>query len=1019
MNRETMKTQLQILIEQYNRTTRLETKENVSEETIRTWLNEFLGLFGWDVQNTHEVLQERCLRGTAGERLREIRSPHRKPDYILVNGSNIKSFLDAKAPTVDIINDQQVAYQIRSYGWSAQVPCAFVSNFESFVIFDTRMSPTPDMPANYGATCITIDEYLEKFDVLCEHLSHDLICNNHLHALYETTAIEGGSRVDNHFSAVLSDFRLKIANNLLKNNESFRNDADALNYYTQVILDRIVFIRVCESKGIEEQEKLKSFCNSQNGFWESFKNSCYFEFYSHYDGPMFTRDAKFHELNVDNAVLEEFIQSLYYPYPYCFDVIPVKVIAKIYEEFLGINLVIKGNKVIAETKEEYIRTNGAVSTPEHIVDMICRQTIDITECQTVEELMEIEVLDPCCGSGVFLIACYEILAKRLTDILRNNANEMQSHQELFCFLGDELMLTMEARRAIVKNCLYGIDCDAAAIEVTKMSIALKIVDGNNRLAWEDIGAFGERVLREISDNIKLGNTLVDFDRTFNADQIVALKPLNIRNEFAPVFETHGGFRYIVGNPPYVETKHYKAASPIMHEYLTDKYVTFEGKADLSVLFIERCLSVLALNGKFGLIVQRRWFKTNYGRMARNMITNGHFLRKMIDFKATDIFPGRITYVSIMVLEKGGNSQLQYYYMPAEADTIRTRFENADARGFFEGCQFQTIDYDGGDSPWAFESFAIQSLKKRLQEKWGTLGQYPRLQVKDGIQALWKKMYHLQNVRFHNGIAIGKNGFNETVTVEEDILRAVIYNKVFYPFKKVEPNAYCIFPYNGASADPIRFNEIEIRYPLTYQYLKDNENRIKENVQCREGSMWHTFTREHNQSMYDVDKIIIPMTAKDTIATYISNRGLYMDNANVWFITIPNADDRVMKAITCVINSTIFSVLGKAGANPQAGEYYKFNKQFLTPIPLPSSKLMAGSDGVFRLSTLFDHITELQDRYLASSPNQKEIFKRALNEKWTDLDEVCFSMYEVTDAEKSQIQAIGRTISRIDLLNGAE
>ena len=81
--------------------------------------------------------------------------------------------------------------------------------------------------------------------------------------------------------------------------------------------------------------------------------------------------------------------------------------------------------------------------------------------------------------------------------------------------------------------------------------------------------------------------------------------------------------------------------------------------------------------------------------------------------------------------------------------------------------------------------------------------------------------------------------------------------------------------------------------------------------------------------------------------------------------------------------------------------------------------MAGSEGVFRLSTLFDNITELQDRYLASSPNQKEIFKRALNEKWADLDEVCFSMYEVTDAEKAQIQAIGRTISRIDLLNGAE
>lgn len=93
MNREEIKIRLQALVERYNQTTRLEAKENVSEETIRTWLNEFLCLFGWDVQNTHEVLQERCLRGVAGERLREIRSPHRKPDYILVMVQILRHFL--------------------------------------------------------------------------------------------------------------------------------------------------------------------------------------------------------------------------------------------------------------------------------------------------------------------------------------------------------------------------------------------------------------------------------------------------------------------------------------------------------------------------------------------------------------------------------------------------------------------------------------------------------------------------------------------------------------------------------------------------------------------------------------------------------------------------------------------------------------------------------------------------------------------------------------------------------------
>ena len=60
----------------------------------------------------------------------------------------------------------------------------------------------------------------------------------------------------------------------------------------------------------------------------------------------------------------------------------------------------------------------------------------------------------------------------------------------------------------------------------------------------------------------------------------------------------------------------------------------------------------------------------------------------------------------------------------------------------------------------------------------------------------------------------------------------------------------------------------------------------------------------------------------------------MDNSNVWCITVNGASTELMQAITCIINSTIFTVLGKSGANPQSGGYYKFNKQFLTPIPFP-------------------------------------------------------------------------------------
>lgn len=1011
------KEKLAELIQRYNATTRLVDHSNVSEETIRTWLNEFLEIFGWNVQNTTQVLQEYVLRGAQYQRLREIKSPHRRPDYTLLNGTNIKTFLDAKSLDVDIFTDAEAAYQIRSYGWSAQSPCAFVSNFEQLVIFDTRFVPNPDQTADASVKQFHIEEYLENFDVIIDHLWHDNICNNHLEELYATTAVEGKNRVDTQFMNILANFRKELAINLYTNNSGIIATDDLLNYYTQVILDRIVFIRVCESKGIEEQEKLKSFSQSEIGFWESFKQSCYMEFYSHYDGAMFSLDAVFNQLVIDNDVLNQFIDKLYYPFPYRFDVIPVKVIANIYEEFLGKQLVINGDTLKEITKEEYIKTNGAVATPEHIVEMICKQTLALNTVANIDDLLKTKVLDPCCGSGVFVVSCYEHLAAKMIQLLQDNASDREKYSEYYYLSDGQWYLTVIGRRAIVTNCIFAVDCDEAAIEVTKMSLALKIVDGNAPLAWEGIGVFGDKILREIADNIKLGNTLVDVDAEIPVSSIPAIKPMDIKASFADVFDNFGGFTYVIGNPPYVETKHYKAASPCMHAYLTENYTTFEGKADLAVLFIERCLELLSIEGKLGFIIQRRWFKTDYGKSTRSLINTGKHLQKLIDFKATDIFKGRMVYPSIMVLTKQACEETAYYFMPCDSATIKSRFENSTFDGRFEEGFFENLPIPSGSDPWNFENYNITQIAKSLTKKWGAFSKYPKLKIKDGIQVLWKKIYHLKEVTFANGVATGVNGFNETVHVEADALRGVIYNRVFYPFKNVEPDAHAIFPYEGASVDAIAFSDLKDRYPLLHAYLEQNESRIKEEVAHREGDYWHTYTREHNHSLYNVDKIIVPMTAKDTIATFMSNQGLYMDNSNVWFIYVDGASESLMKAIACIINSTIFSVLGKSGANPQSGDYYKFNKQFLAPIPFPSSKLKKNSATIDILAQLYDDIAELQNQYIHSSSAVKEMLVHSLNRKWRELDDICYELYEVSDVERKQISDLGRTIDRIGLLDG--
>lgn len=145
------------------------------------------------------------------------------------------------------------------------------------------------------------------------------------------------------------------------NNEIISNDTSLLSYVVQVIINRLLFIRVCEARRLEEDGLLLGF--KENGFWEGFIESSYLDFYQHYDGPLFERIDSVHNLNIDDSVFEELLTYLYYPSPYRFDVIPTKLLGDIYEIFLSKKLIITENGVSDVLKTEYIKSKGAVSTP--------------------------------------------------------------------------------------------------------------------------------------------------------------------------------------------------------------------------------------------------------------------------------------------------------------------------------------------------------------------------------------------------------------------------------------------------------------------------------------------------------------------------------------------------------------------------------------------------------------------------------------------------------------------------------
>lgn len=164
MSSEQRKRKLAELIAEYNKFKEQGKLDLTSEETIRTWLNELLAIFDWDVRDTSQILQEKVLSKAEKEKLKEISSQNTRPDYTFKVARQKLTFLDAKDISVKILDDTEAAFQIKSYGWSILAPCAFISNFEEFAIYDCTYTPERRQNANLGRLYFTLDDYIEKFE---------------------------------------------------------------------------------------------------------------------------------------------------------------------------------------------------------------------------------------------------------------------------------------------------------------------------------------------------------------------------------------------------------------------------------------------------------------------------------------------------------------------------------------------------------------------------------------------------------------------------------------------------------------------------------------------------------------------------------------------------------------------------------------------------------------------------------------------------------------------------------------
>jgi hypothetical protein len=535
----------------------------------REFLDPFFGALGWDMDNKRgyaepykDVIHEDSIKVGGGTKA---------PDYCFRIGATRKFFVEAKKPAVNIKDEVSPAYQLRRYAWTAKLPLSILTDFEEFAVYDCRVRPYQDDKASAARTIyLTFEDYATRWEEVAGTFSREAVLKGSFDAYAETgRGKRGTTEVDDAFLEEIERWRAQLASNLAQRNTALSQQD--LNFAVQRTIDRIVFLRICEDRGVEEYGRLRSLTEGPGVYRrlvERFHraderyNSGLFHFSSGRDR-VEAHDELTPDLKIDDKVLRDILGSIYYPAsPYEFSVLPADILGQVYERFLGkVIRLTPAHRAKIEEKPEVRKAGGVYYTPSYVVDYIVETTLGkLLAERSPEDAKPIRIVDPACGSGSFLLGAYQRLLDWHLDFYVNAADpdtlSRRKHPPVFRGRTGEWRLTAQKKKEILLGSIFGVDIDAQAIEVSKLSLLLKVLEGETE---ESVNAalklFHDRALPDLGRNIRHGNSLIGSDfPTFGQMELPSfgddVTEFDWEKAFPAAFKD-GGFDVVIGYPPYL------------------------------------------------------------------------------------------------------------------------------------------------------------------------------------------------------------------------------------------------------------------------------------------------------------------------------------------------------------------------------------------------------------------------------------------------------------------------------------
>ncbi len=602
--------------------------EAYDESALRNdYLNPLWRSLGWDVENNQGATQP--LREVQIESRVDIAGRKKRADYRFRTDGIDRFVCEAKKPREEL--SERDAYQSQRYAFNLKLLIAALTNFETVKLF--VVGGKPDQAAPW-AVCKHwhYSEFVEKAQELWDLFARKNVAAGSLDrfvASLPKRTIRDRARqgwlispervrtVDTEFLAYIDERRTELAKDLVDSNPKTKWTDELLNECVQRILDRILFVRICEDRDIDTGRSLELIL----GEWEQVRAarpSLYSRLISHFNvldttfnGALFRKGHPSERLQVSDEFIVGFIRDLSSEdSPYLFSTLPVEILGSVYEQFIAkVVRVTKSGRVKVELKPEVRNAGGIFYTPAYVVEFIVEQTIgEILKDKSPKEMSVLRFLDPACGSGSFLIRVFETVCQYH---LRWFQQHPKQQQRDVCYQDSQgsLHLTTHLKRQIMLNNVFGLDLDYQAVEVTMLSLYLKILEGETRTTLgQQQGLFPkETFLPDLSANIKCGNSLISSRlpqaqmSLLGSTEDLQLDIFDWQSELPQAMKS-GGFDAVVGNPPYGASLTDEQA-----EYLSRAFTATTKDLDTYGLFMEQATNKTKPLGFVSMIVPTGWY----------------------------------------------------------------------------------------------------------------------------------------------------------------------------------------------------------------------------------------------------------------------------------------------------------------------------------------------------------------------------------------------------------------------------